>query len=140
MAPFTCTGSELLACCASQRFAEGMLARLKEVYILQELIWVAKQVWWNEVCLPRFARKPRHWRDPFKCCALQVPVSGWLEAFAAHPQIGDTASLRSSHGAFAESSRGEQAAALATADGAALRVWFPPVLLLALTAGLLPVS
>ncbi len=49
-------------------------------------------------------------------------MSGWLEAFAAHPQIGDTASLRSSRGAFAESSRGEQAAALATADGAALRV------------------
>jgi hypothetical protein len=42
---------------------------------------------------------------------LQTPVTGWLEAFAAHPKIGDLEGLRKKFGAFANMSKGEQAAA-----------------------------
>lgn len=38
-------------------------------------------------------------------------MSGWLEAFAAHPRIGDIDGLRKKFGAFADHSRGEQSAA-----------------------------
>lgn len=47
--------------------------------------------------------------------ASQTPVSGWLEAFAAHPRIGDVDGLRKKFGAFAAFSQGEQAAASASA-------------------------
>jgi hypothetical protein len=40
---------------------------------------------------------------------FQVPVQGWLDAFAAHPRIGDLASLREKHGAFEDLSKNEQA-------------------------------
>ena len=52
----------------------------------------------------------------------QVPVTGWLEAFAAHPRIGDMEALRSKHGASATMSREEQAAAASGADDQVLRV------------------
>ena len=52
---------------------------------------------------------------------LQVPVSGWLEAFAAHPRIGDLNSLRQKFGSFAEHSKSEQASAGATDEQ--LKVW-----------------
>jgi len=64
MSHFTFTGSQLLACCASQRFVEALLARLDKLRNWDDLVRVAKEVWWHEVRLPRFARKPRHWRDP----------------------------------------------------------------------------
>ena len=62
-----------------------------------------------------------------KRCALlgdgptQVPVTCWLEAFAAHPRIGDVDSLRKRFGAFTEHSRSEQATA-ATASSDVLQV------------------
>ena len=40
---------------------------------------------------------------------LQVPVTGWLEAFAAHPRIGDMSSLQKRFDGFAKFSHGEQA-------------------------------
>jgi 5-hydroxyisourate hydrolase/2-oxo-4-hydroxy-4-carboxy-5-ureidoimidazoline decarboxylase len=43
-------------------------------------------------------------------------VSGWLEAFAAHPRIGDVEVLKKKFGAFAEMSKGEQALAANTGD------------------------
>lgn len=46
----------------------------------------------------------------------QTPVTGWLEAFAAHPRIGDLSALRHKYGAFADSSRREQAAAVSASD------------------------
>lgn len=52
----------------------------------------------------------------------QVPVTGWLEAFAAHPRIGDMEALRFKHGASATMSREEQAAAASGADDQVLRV------------------
>ena len=52
---------------------------------------------------------------------LQTPVAGWLEAFAAHPKIGDLEGLKRKYGAFADMSKGEQAAA-AGASEAVLQV------------------
>lgn len=49
-------------------------------------------------------------------------MTGWLEAFAAHPRIGDMEALRSKHGASATMSREEQAAAASGADDQVLRV------------------
>ncbi|CAI5486823.1 unnamed protein product [Closterium sp. Naga37s-1] len=44
-----------------------------------------------------------------------VDVSGWLEAFSAHPRIGDAASLKRKF-ATQQWSQGEQAAALQSSD------------------------
>ena len=53
--------------------------------------------------------------------SIQTPVSGWLEAFEAHPRIGDVESLRKKFDAFSAMSKGEQAASAATATDATLR-------------------
>lgn len=56
---------------------------------------------------------------------MQTPVTGWLEAFAAHPKIGDLEGLRKKYvGTFGELSRGEQAAAAGAPD-AVLQVGQP---------------
>ena len=41
-------------------------------------------------------------------------MSGWLEAFAAHPRIGDVASLRKKFGSFGDHSRREQSDSMAS--------------------------
>ena len=46
----------------------------------------------------------------------QTPATGWLEAFAAHPKIGDLRSLHAKYGAFAELSKGEQYAAAGASE------------------------
>ena len=44
-------------------------------------------------------------------------MAGWMEAFAAHPKIGDMEGLRTKYrGAFADMSKGEQAAAAGAPD------------------------
>lgn len=45
---------------------------------------------------------------------MQVPVTAWLEAFAAHPRIGDFNSLKKKYqdSAFQDLSRSEQGSAL----------------------------
>ncbi len=56
----------------------------------------------------------------------KTSVTGWLEAFAAHPRIGDIDGLRKKFGAFADMSKGEQASAAATATDdilCALQEW-----------------
>ena len=40
-----------------------------------------------------------------------MPPSNWLEAFAAHPRIGDLDGLKQKYGDFADMSRREQASA-----------------------------
>ena len=55
-------------------------------------------------------------------CILQTPVTGWLEAFAAHPRIGDMEELRARFSASAAMSREEQATAAAETDDEVLRV------------------
>jgi 2-oxo-4-hydroxy-4-carboxy-5-ureidoimidazoline decarboxylase len=52
---------------------------------------------------------------------LQAHVTDWLEAFAAHPRIGDLDSLKAKFTQFAKSSQTEQATA-ATASGVILQV------------------
>lgn len=53
---------------------------------------------------------------------LQVPIRGWLEAFDAHPRIGDIEGLRKKYGAFSDLSRSEQAGA-SGASPEVLQVW-----------------
>lgn len=55
------------------------------------------------------------------CMASQAHVTDWLEAFAAHPKIGDLDSLKTKYTEFAKSSQTEQATA-ATASGDILQV------------------
>lgn len=58
-------------------------------------------------------------------CYVQTPVSGWLEAFAAHPKIGDLEGLRKKYGgAFGAMSAGEQADATGAPE-AVLQVRLP---------------
>jgi OHCU decarboxylase len=54
----------LLRCCGSKQWAEGILAR-RPFYDLETLLSIAESVWWT------------------------LGPSDWLEAFAAHPKIGD---------------------------------------------------
>lgn len=55
---------EFLACCGSTRFAQEMV-EVSPFSSLDEAIATARHVWFNK-----------------------VDVNGWLEAFSAHPQIG----------------------------------------------------
>ena len=47
----------------------------------------------------------------------QVGVAGWLEAFAAHPRIGDVEGLKKKFGGFADMSKKEQAGAAQASAG-----------------------
>lgn len=64
--------------------------------------------------LPR-AGSGRSWSDlghlSRSLTSCKVGVADWLEAFAAHPRIGDVEGLRKKYGGFADMSRGEQAGA-----------------------------
>lgn len=52
---------------------------------------------------------------------LQTPVAGWLQAFAAHPRIGDMESLKKKFDAFTSFSHGEQATAASSASDTTLQ-------------------
>ncbi|KAF8072742.1 hypothetical protein HT031_000402 [Scenedesmus sp. PABB004] len=79
--------------CACRAFADA-LAAPGSYPSLDAVLAAAQRIWWND-----------------------VGVAGWLEAFAAHPEIGDAGALREKFGgaggAFGALSAGEQAAALA---------------------------
>lgn len=82
------TEASLLACCACRSWAAA-LAQAGPYTTLKELIEEARRLWWQ-----------------------QTPITGWLEAFAAHPRIGDLQGLREKYGgAFGAMSQGEQAGA-----------------------------
>lgn len=55
----------------------------------------------------------------------QTPIAGWLEAFAAHPRLGDAKGVQTAAGKFGELSRDEQAAAASAGEDTlqALRAW-----------------
>jgi 2-oxo-4-hydroxy-4-carboxy-5-ureidoimidazoline decarboxylase len=75
---------ELLRSCGSRRWAEAMTGHrpfATEAAVLD----AAEQVWW------------------------ELERADWLEAFAAHPRIGDLDALRARFGATAASSEQEQA-------------------------------
>ncbi|XP_022745128.1 uric acid degradation bifunctional protein TTL isoform X5 [Durio zibethinus] len=85
---------QALACCGSTQFAKQM-AMASPFPSLDHAISAATDIWFNK-----------------------VDVNGWLEAFAAHPQIGESPS---SHTTSAQWSKGEQATALATATDSGLQ-------------------
>lgn len=65
---------EFLACCGSTRFAQE-LAKASPFSSLEEAIAAARDFWFNK-----------------------VDANGWLQAFSAHPQIGqETPSSSSAH-------------------------------------------
>ena len=69
-----------------------------------------------------------HWQR--KCIAslrsriafdVQTPVTGWLEAFAAHPRIGDLDALRKKFGDFGRFSEREQGGSIVAASDDVLK-------------------
>ncbi|KAI3448999.1 hypothetical protein Pfo_005664 [Paulownia fortunei] len=88
---------EWLACCGSVKFAQEMVAA-GPFSNYEEALDAAKDIWFNK-----------------------VDVNGWLEAFAAHPQIGDSPSQNHKSPTSAQWSKGEQSTALATATDSTLQ-------------------
>jgi 5-hydroxyisourate hydrolase/2-oxo-4-hydroxy-4-carboxy-5-ureidoimidazoline decarboxylase len=87
----------LLRACGSDAFAT-LLAAARPFASAEALHEAALRVWWRD-----------------------TPVSGWLQALAAHPRLGDVSQLRAKFAATAEWCEGEQAAALGSATEEALR-------------------
>lgn len=124
--PLAPTQPLLLESCACRSWAAAVAAR-GPYGTVGALIDAAREVWWHQVGPPGRGRRLlgacRMPPSSLICVhLLQTPVTGWLEAFAAHPKIGDLEGLRHKYGgAFADMSRGEQAAA-AGAPEAVLQV------------------
>ncbi|XP_054781123.1 uric acid degradation bifunctional protein TTL isoform X2 [Prosopis cineraria] len=88
---------DFLGCCGSARFAKEM-AIASPFSSLQDAISAAQEIWFNK-----------------------VDVNGWLEAFSAHPQIGETRASAPTTETSSQWSKGEQSTALATATGTSLQ-------------------
>ncbi|XP_057800286.1 uric acid degradation bifunctional protein TTL-like isoform X1 [Salvia miltiorrhiza] len=88
---------EWLACCGSAKFAQEM-ASAAPFFNHQQAVDAARDIWFNK-----------------------VDVNGWLEAFAAHPAIGESPSKTVKSPTSAQWSKGEQSTALATATDATLQ-------------------
>ncbi|CAN4126052.1 unnamed protein product [Withania somnifera] len=82
---------DFLACCGSTKFANQMVAA-GPFSTHQDAIRAARDIWFNK-----------------------VDVNGWLEAFAAHPQIGQSPSYNHKNPTFSQWCKGEQSTALSTA-------------------------
>src|SRR5262245_30990743 len=82
----------LLRCCGSRRWADAMLAR--RPYAPAAGLFAAADEGWAGLA-----------RDD------------WLEAFAAHPRIGDLEGLKKKYAATAARSAGEQAGVSGAEDG-----------------------
>ncbi|KAL5560652.1 hypothetical protein UlMin_036863 [Ulmus minor] len=87
---------DFLACCGSTRFAQEM-AKSTPFSSLEDAIAAARDIWFNK-----------------------VDVHGCLQAFSAHPKIGQSPSS-SLHSTTAQWSKGEQSTALATATTSSLQ-------------------
>lgn len=88
--PVELSQQNIFTACSTEAYARK-LAQQSPFPSLQALLSTAREIWWT-----------------------QVPVQGWLEAFAAHPRIGDVDNLRQRFGSFADHSRSEQGASGAT--------------------------
>ncbi|KAL3832997.1 hypothetical protein ACJIZ3_007733 [Penstemon smallii] len=88
---------EWLACCGSLKFAQEMFSA-GPFSNYQYALDAATDIWFNK-----------------------VDVNGWLEAFAAHPQIGESPSKTHKSPTSAQWSKGEQSTALATATDSTLQ-------------------
>ncbi|KAL7083677.1 hypothetical protein ACP275_14G177700 [Erythranthe tilingii] len=95
--PIVLGEKEWLACCGSVRFAQEM-ASIKPFSNYEEALDAARDIWFHK-----------------------VDVNGWLEAFAAHPQIGESPSQTHKSPTSAQWSKGEQSTALATATDSTLQ-------------------
>ncbi|XP_057451233.1 uric acid degradation bifunctional protein TTL isoform X2 [Lotus japonicus] len=84
---------DYLSCCGSTIFAKEM-ASASPFSSFQHAISIARDIWFNS-----------------------VDVNGWLQAFSAHPQIGQTHAPSHASETSAQWSKGEQSTALATATG-----------------------
>jgi OHCU decarboxylase len=85
----------LLRCCGSRRWAEAMIVR-RPFASESALISTADEIWQS------------------------LDRAAWLEAFSAHPRIGDFKSLREKFASTADFCRGEQAG-MSNADENTLR-------------------
>lgn len=74
-------------CCSCRAFAQ-LLSNGGPYRDFEELVDAARRIWWRE-----------------------VGVTGWIEAFSAHPKIGDSKALEQKEGQFGSLSRTEQSAA-----------------------------
>ncbi|KFK27350.1 uric acid degradation bifunctional protein ttl [Arabis alpina] len=88
---------EWLVCCGSSDFAK-LMVKASPFSSLEAAIGTAREIWFNE-----------------------VNVTAWLEAFAAHPQIGKSPSPSSINADFARRSEAEQSTAFATTTNSALQ-------------------
>lgn len=79
---------ELVACCGSTRFAQE-LAKASPFSSLEEAIAAARDVWFNK-----------------------VDVNGCLQAFSAHPQIGQQTPSSSAHPTSAQLSSSSSSSSL----------------------------
>ncbi|GMH00673.1 hypothetical protein Nepgr_002512 [Nepenthes gracilis] len=89
--------NDFLACCGSTKFAKEM-ASMSPFTNLDEAVHAARDIWFNK-----------------------VDVAGWIEAFSAHPQIGQTPSSAHPKDMSAQWSKGEQSTALATGTATTLQ-------------------
>ncbi|XP_076956233.1 uric acid degradation bifunctional protein TTL-like isoform X2 [Bidens hawaiensis] len=87
--------NDFISCCGSTQFAEQMVAK-GPFATYDEAVVAANNIWFNK-----------------------VDVHGWLEAFAAHPQIGQNPSHNNP--TSAQWSKGEQSTPLATAIDSTLQ-------------------
>lgn len=90
--------NDFIACCGSTKFAEHMVLD-GPFATYDEAVVAANNIWFNK-----------------------VDVNGWLEAYAAHPQIGQNpSSIAHKTSTSARWSKGEQSTALATATDSTLQ-------------------
>ena len=126
--PLSITEPQALTACGCASFAASLAARSPYADV-DALIETARAVWWEEV---RRRETQERQRVFFLSSSLpanlnhslppvhQIPITGWLEAFASHPVLGDTAKLAAApETAHTRLSVGEQAATTADAAGAA---------------------
>lgn len=73
--PVTVSEEQVFSCCASRRFARAVAGTYQSS---EALIAAARSAWWQ---------------------ATDVP--GWLEAFAAHPKIGEKKAAKEAGADFA---------------------------------------
>ncbi|KAI5060345.1 hypothetical protein GOP47_0024765 [Adiantum capillus-veneris] len=87
---------DFLMCCGSSKFAAEM-AKSAPFSSLSQAVEASRTIWWNEVDVP-----------------------GWLEAFTAHPRIGDLEALKKG-APSAHWSKVEQSVAVETANVTVMR-------------------
>ncbi|XP_004510201.1 uric acid degradation bifunctional protein TTL isoform X2 [Cicer arietinum] len=89
--------NDFLSCCGSTQFAK-LMASFSPFSSHHHAVSIARDIWFNN-----------------------VHVNAWLQAFSAHPSIGQTRSPSHASQTSAQWSKGEQSTALATATGSSLQ-------------------